>query len=165
MQVSVHENAAANHSLTLLDKFAVALVPPERGPEWSLRVGPVVLAHNPANVLRSLAGVVERNGGYQVVAHVCTNDVMEEMGINEAKVTINCCSSTTGESPGAAVIVRHGRVGVLEEGNGNFKNKSVKSMGQSKTSKDFGRRNIPIQLFTHSHGMPQRTITLRLPKS
>lgn len=103
----------------LLNELARALVEPEGGPEWGLDIGFIVAAHNGFDVLRGLTSVVEGDGGDQVMADVGANDVMEKMGIDEAEVAIDGGSCATGEIPGLAVVMRHGGVGVLEEGNGD----------------------------------------------
>lgn len=51
-----------------------------------------------------------------MMADVGADDVMEEMGIDEAKVTVNGGSGTAGEGPGVVVVMGEGAVGVLEEG-------------------------------------------------
>src|SRR4051812_19454013 len=108
-------------------------------------------AHDLLNVFRSLAGVVEWDGRDEMVADVGTNDVVEEMGIEKSEITIDRCRGTTSKVPGAVIVVRHGSVGVLEEGNGDCKCQ----LYPSKILAD----NLPIQLFTQSHGTPQRTRT------
>jgi hypothetical protein len=69
--------------------------------------------------------VVEGDGGDEVVADVSTNDVVEEMGVNEAKVTVNGGGGTASKAPGAVAVVGKGSVGVLEESDGNYRKKSV----------------------------------------
>lgn len=73
-------------------------------------------AHYSANVDGGFAGVVEGDRGDKVMADVCADDVVEEMGIDETEVAIDGCGGTTGEGPGGGVVVGHGCVGVLEEG-------------------------------------------------
>ena len=61
-------------------------------------------------------GVVEGNCGYEVVADVCADDVVEEVGIDESEIAVDGCGCAAGESPGFVVVVRHRCIGVLEEG-------------------------------------------------
>ena len=63
--------------------------------------------------------MVEGNGGDEVVADMCANDVVEEMSVNKSKITVDCGSSSASEVPGIVVVVRHGGIGVLEESDGN----------------------------------------------
>lgn len=79
-----------------------------------------MLAHDTADVLRCFAGVVERNGGYEVMADVGANDVVEEMGVDESEITIDGGSCTASKGPGVVGVVGHGSIGVLQEGNGHY---------------------------------------------
>ncbi len=63
--------------------------------------------------------MVEGDGRDEVVADVGADDVVEEMGVNEAEIAVNGCGCATGEGPGFVVVVGHGGIGVLEEGDGN----------------------------------------------
>lgn len=51
--------------------------------------------------------MVERNGGDEVVADVCANDIVEEMCVDEAQITINGRSRTPSKGPCFVVVVRH----------------------------------------------------------
>lgn len=62
------------------------------------------------------AGVVEGDRGDEVVADVCADDIVEEVRIDESEIAVDGCGCATGECPGFVVVVRHGCVGVLEEG-------------------------------------------------
>lgn len=116
-QITEEVYTAPLGSLGLFDELARTLVAEEGGPEWSLNICDVVLSHHFLNMLRGLAGVVERNCGDEMMADVRADDVVEEVGIDETEVTINGGCRTTSEGPGLVVVVRHGCVGVLEEGN------------------------------------------------
>jgi len=59
------------------------------------------------------------------MANVGTNDIVEKMGINETEVTIDSSGCTTSEIPGVVVVMGHGCIGVLEEGNSNCENMLV----------------------------------------
>lgn len=61
--------------------------------------------------------MVEGDCRYEVVADVGADDVVEEMGIDEAEVAVDGGGGATGKGPGAVVVVRERAVGVLEEGN------------------------------------------------
>lgn len=56
------------------------------------------------------------------MANVGTDDIVEKMGINETEITIDGSGCTTGEVPGIVVVMGHGCVGVLKEGNSNYEN-------------------------------------------
>lgn len=104
---------------SLLDELAFLLVLPECSHEWSLAVSTVMLAHDLADGVGGLAGVVEWDGGDQVVKDMGANNVVEEMGVDEAEVTVNGGGGSTGKVPGLVVVMWEGSVGVLEEGDGN----------------------------------------------
>lgn len=70
-------------------------------------------------------GVVEGDGGDEVVADVCADDVVHEMGVDESEVTVDGCGGSASEGPGAVVVVWHTSVGVLEEGDCNCREKLV----------------------------------------
>lgn len=59
------------------------------------------------------------------MANVGTNDIVEKMGINEPEIAIDSSGCTTSEIPGAVVVMGHGCVGVLKEGNSNCENRLV----------------------------------------
>lgn len=63
--------------------------------------------------------MVEWNGGNKMMADVRTNDVVEEMCVDEAEIAINggCCAA--GKGPGVVVVVGHACIGVLEESDCN----------------------------------------------
>lgn len=103
----------------LLDELAVALIAPEGCPEGRGAVSAVVLAHDLADCVAGFSSVVEGDGGDEVVQNVRADDVVEEVGVDESEVAVNGGSGTTGEGPGAVVVVREGAVGVLEESDGN----------------------------------------------
>ncbi len=119
--VEVAEEVDSGALNSLLDKLALALVLPEGVHEARLAVGAVVRAHDLADGVGGLLGVVEWDSGHQVVENVGANDIVEKMGINEAKVTVDGGGGATGEVPGVVIVVWEGAVGVLEEGDGNYK--------------------------------------------
>jgi hypothetical protein len=80
-----------------------------------------VLAHYLLDVDGGFACVVEWDCRDEVVAHVCADDVVEQMGVDEAKITVNGCSCTSRKSPGIVGVVGKAAVGVLEEGDGNWR--------------------------------------------
>lgn len=99
----------------LLDELALALVLPEGPHERRRGVGAVVAAHDFADGDRGLAGVVEGDGADEVVAHVCPDDVVEEVCVDEAEVAVDGRGGAAGEGPCVVVVVREAAVGVLEE--------------------------------------------------
>lgn len=60
--------------------------------------------------------MVEGDCGDQVVADVGADDIVEEVGVDEAEVAVDGCGGATGEGPGAVVVVGHAAISVLEEG-------------------------------------------------
>lgn len=120
VQVSVEEDAASLLALALLDEFAVALVPPEGGPEGGLEVGLVRVAHHFADCDGCLLGVVEGDGGDQVVQDVGADDVVEEMGVDEAEVAIYSRCGTSCKCPLRVLVVWETCVRVLEIGDGDY---------------------------------------------
>jgi len=87
-------------------------------------VAAVVAAHDRLDSLGSLASVVEGNGADVVVQDVRLDDVVEEVGTNRPEVAVDSRSGTTSEGPGVGSVVRKRGVGVLEEGDGDYKNVS-----------------------------------------
>ena len=75
-----------------------------------------MLTHDWLDGLGGLVGIVEGDGGNVVVQHMGLDDAVEEVAADEAELTVDCCSCTAGEGPGLGIVVREGRVGVLEEG-------------------------------------------------
>jgi hypothetical protein len=61
--------------------------------------------------------VVKGDCRHEVVADVCSDDVVEEVSVDESKIAVDGCGGATRECPGAVVVMGHGGVGVLEEGN------------------------------------------------
>jgi hypothetical protein len=73
-----------------------------------------VLAHDGLDGLGGLVGVVEGDGGDVVVEDVGLDDAVEDLA-----AAVNGGGGTTGKVPGLAGVVREGRVGVLEVGDGD----------------------------------------------
>ncbi|CAG8960711.1 hypothetical protein HYFRA_00013481 [Hymenoscyphus fraxineus] len=120
IQVSEHVHSTSLLANGFLNEFARTLVTEEGGPEGGLEIRLVVWTHDLFDIFGGLTCVVEWDGGDEVVADVCANDIVEEVGIDEAKVTINGGSGSTGEGPGLVVVVGHATIGVLEEGDCNY---------------------------------------------
>jgi hypothetical protein len=78
-----------------------------------------VLAHDRLDGLGGLIGMVEGDGGDVVVEDVGLDDAVEDLTTNEAELAVNGSGGATGEVPGLAGVVREGRVGVLEVGDGD----------------------------------------------
>jgi hypothetical protein len=64
--------------------------------------------------------MIERDSRHEMVADVGPDDVMEEVGVNEAEVAVDCGGGAAGEGPGAVAVMREGAVGVLEEGDCDY---------------------------------------------
>jgi hypothetical protein len=77
----------------------------------------VVVSHDALDGLAGLVGVVEGDVADVVVQHVGLDDSVEDVAADEAEVAVNGGSSAAGEVPHLRLVVRKGRVGVLEEGN------------------------------------------------
>jgi len=84
-----------------------------------LNVGAVVLAHDRLDGLGGLVGVVKGDGGDVVVEDVGLDDAVEDLATNEAELAVNGSGGATSKVPGLAGVVREGRVGVLEVGDGD----------------------------------------------
>jgi hypothetical protein len=80
-----------------------------------------VAAHDGLDSLGGLTSVVEGDGADVVVEDVRLNDVVEEVGTDGPKVAVDSRSGTTGECPGVGGVVRKGRVSVLKEGDGDYR--------------------------------------------
>ena len=110
--------------------------------------------------------MVEGDCRDEVVADVGADDVVEEVGVDEAEVAVDCCCGSAGEGPGFVVVVRHACVGVLEEGNCYcLTESSLVSYSLSRIGDGGEKRDGPIQLLTHNQGTPQSTITFQLPNT
>lgn len=78
-----------------------------------------MLAHDGLDGLGGLVRVVEGDATNIVVEDMGLDDAVEKVTADEAHLTINGSSSTTDEVPLVVGVVGKGRVGVLEEGDGN----------------------------------------------
>ena len=125
MKVPKEVHTTSLLTLRLLNKLACALVLPERGPETCFHICFVVFSHDFLDMDRSFAGVVEWNCGDKVVADVRSDNVVEEVRVDEAEVTIDGCGGSAGEGPGSIVVVGHAGIGVLEEGDCDCRERSV----------------------------------------
>lgn len=92
-----------------------------------LDVSTVVLAHNGLNGIGSLVGVVEGDSADVVMKDVGLDDAVEEVASDEAHLAVDSGSGAADEVPLTSGVVRKGRVGVLEEGNGNCQGKLADS--------------------------------------
>lgn len=68
-----------------------------------------------------------------MMADVGPDNVMEEVRINEAEVTVDSGGGTTGEGPGAVGVVREGTIGMLEEGDCNFEKIRISKVPDKET--------------------------------
>lgn len=73
-----------------------------------------MLTKNLLDGFGTLAAIVEGNTRHKVVQNMSLNNVMEDVLANEAKVTINSGSGTTGKVPLSNIVVRKSRVRVLQ---------------------------------------------------
>jgi hypothetical protein len=76
-----------------------------------------------------------------VVKNVSLDDAVEKVAADEAHLTINGSSGTADKVPLVIGVVRKGRVGVLEEGDGNYK-------GQYELNCNCMEKSLPSQWLT-----------------
>jgi hypothetical protein len=117
VEVAEEVDAGAVHAL--LDKLTLLLGLPKRCHEWSFGVGSVVFPHHFTNRYRSLSGVVEGYCTYEVMADVSPNNVVEQVFINETKISIDGCSCASHECPCAVSVMRQRAIRVMKESDGN----------------------------------------------
>ena len=79
----------------------------------------VVLLQQRLDGLRRLLRVVERNAREQVVHHVVVDDLVHEVAADEAEAAVNRAESAARERPLLGGEVGHGRVRVVEVGDGH----------------------------------------------
>jgi len=111
-------------ALGRLDPLTPARAPPhglEESEGAAGRVGAVVAAHDGFDGLGRLVGVVEGDGGDVVVQDVGLDDAVEEVPADEAEFPVDGRGGAAGEVPGGARVVRERGVGVLEEGDGDYR--------------------------------------------
>lgn len=95
--------------------------------EAALDVRAVVLAHDGTDGVGGLVSVVEGNAGNVVVEDVRLDDAVEKVAADETALAINSGGGASDKVPLLSVVVRQGRVGVLEEGNGHWREVSRNS--------------------------------------
>ena len=86
----------------------------------TLGIRAVVLAHDRLDGLGSLIGVVEGDGRDVVVQHVRLNDAVQKVAPDEAEFAVDGGGGAAGKGPGVGFVVGERRVGVLEEGDGDY---------------------------------------------
>jgi hypothetical protein len=121
--------AEEQHTLALTSGTLGGLNPvagTSRGPESLEETSPagvglsaVVVAHHTLDSVGGLIGVIEGNVADIVVQNVGLNDAVENVAANEAKVTVNSGSGTTGKVPHFRLVVGKSGISVLEESDGN----------------------------------------------
>lgn len=105
-----------------LDPLAPSLAVPHGTQEtkWAvLGIRTVVTSHDWLDGLSRLIGVVEWNGRDVVVEDVGLDDTVEEVAANEAELTVDGRSGTSGEGPRIAAVVRKRGISVLEVSDGD----------------------------------------------
>jgi hypothetical protein len=80
-----------------------------------------VLAHDRLDSLGSLVGVVEGDAADVVVEDVSLDDTVEKVSADKTHLTIDSGSGTADKVPLVVGVVGKSRIGVLEEGNSNYK--------------------------------------------
>ena len=91
----------------------------DEAPRTVLGVGAVVLAHDGLDGLGSLVGLVEGDAADVVVEDVSLNNAVEQVSADEAHLTVNGGCGAANKVPLVGGVVRQGRIGVLEEGDGD----------------------------------------------
>lgn len=79
-----------------------------------------MLAHDGADGVGSLVGVVEGDGAHVVVEYVGFDNAMQKVTTDEAHLAINRGSGAANKVPFLRGVMGEGRVSVLEEGNGDY---------------------------------------------
>ena len=118
----VHGLALADGALGRLDPLAPAGAGPqalEEAERAIFRVGAVVLAHDGLDGLGGLVGVVEGDRADVVVQHVGLDDAVQQLAPDEPELTIDRGRGAAHVVPALGGVVRDGRVGVLQVGDGN----------------------------------------------
>jgi hypothetical protein len=59
----------------------------------------IMLPHHFLDRFCRFLRMVERNGGYEMVDHMSSHDVVEEVGIDKSKIAIDGSCSTSRKSP------------------------------------------------------------------
>lgn len=124
MEVSKHKDSRPLHPWTFLDKLAVALVFPECGEQGCITIFIVVLSHDLLDGLCGFLCMVEWDRGHKMVKHMGPHNVVEEMRVDEPKVTIDGGCSASGKCPLRMGEVWESAVGVLKESNEHYSRKS-----------------------------------------
>lgn len=82
-------------------------------------VGTVVAAHDGLDGLGGLVGVVEGDGADIVVQDVGLDDTVQQVAADKAELAVDGCGGALDKGPLLAGVVGQGRVGVLQEGDGD----------------------------------------------
>lgn len=88
-------------------------------PGTTFNIGAVVTTQYWFDGFGSLVGVIERDGGDKMVKNVRLYNTVHESPTDEAKFTVNGCSSAASEVPSGVLIMREGGIGMLKKGNRN----------------------------------------------
>lgn len=105
----------------------------ERGPHSSNEaeaaifcVRAIMMAHDLLDGFSGFISIIKGDGADIVVENVGFDDAVQELAADESKFTIDSSSGSTGEIPCLRLIVGKGWVGVLQEGDGNWRYVSMK---------------------------------------
>ena len=83
-----------------------------------------MLAHDSSDCVCRFVGIVEGDGGAEMVQYMSTNNAMEQMFIDiqgpQAEAAVDGCGGAASKVPGCVVEVREGRIRVLEIGNNDY---------------------------------------------
>jgi hypothetical protein len=134
--------------LNPLAHASTAVESSDEAKETTFDIRAVVLAHDGANGVGSLVGIIKGDRADVVVQDVSLDDAVEEVTANEAHLTVNGGSGATNIVPLFGGVVRQGRVGVLEEGNGDWKIRLVSVILARVLERATMGKNLPSQWLT-----------------
>lgn len=132
----------------------------------------VVLAHDLLDSLGGFVGVVEWDGADVVVGNVSLDNAVKQVTTDKAEFTVDSGSGTADVVPGLVVVVREGRIGVLQEGDGNYyvlvmltnyarRIECTRNIAQGIVQSG---ENVPSQWLTQRYGTPYQTSKFNQPK-
>ena len=113
-----------------------------------LGISTIMVSHDGFDGLGGFVAVIEWDFGEIVVHDVRFNDAMHEVAANEAKLAVDCGSSSTGEGPCSGIVVWQAGVGVLQVCNPDY------DSSQQSPEWTGARSSLPSQLLTHKYGAP-----------
>lgn len=86
----------------------------EEAEELPLAVGAVVDAHDRLDGFGRLIGMIEGDGGDEMVKNMGLDDAMHNVPADKSKIAIDCRSRSASEVPCVVLIMRKCAIGVLK---------------------------------------------------